>query len=75
MKKAKDYVNKLYVTNDGDPVSIHDSEENVLDIIKEAQQDAIKATILMCSQVHIEPEPTLQFITKQLFKELEDEES
>lgn len=48
MKKAEDYLDKLYITQDGEPTSVHDSTERVVDLIKQIQIDTIDETIKLC---------------------------
>ena len=40
MKTPEEYLQRLYITKDGEPESIHDSVENILDIFKQIQKDA-----------------------------------
>lgn len=51
MKKLKEYLESLYITKDGEPKSVHDSVENVLDVLKQIQLDAIEATCKRCAEV------------------------
>jgi hypothetical protein len=50
MKKPKEYLERLYITKDGEPESIHDSVENVLDVLKQIQLDAVEATCKRCAE-------------------------
>jgi hypothetical protein len=50
MKKLKEYLESLYITKDGEPESVHDSVENVLDVLKQIQLDAIEATCKRCAE-------------------------
>lgn len=40
MKTPEEYLKRIYITQDGEPESVHNSIENVLDTIKQAQKDA-----------------------------------
>ena len=42
MINAEEYLNLVYVTNDGYPDSVHDSVENVIDMIEKVQHDTIE---------------------------------
>lgn len=49
MKKTTEYLEKLYITQDGEPKSVHDSVENILDVFKQIQIDAIEETCRVCA--------------------------
>ena len=38
----EEYLNRLYITQDGEPESIHDSVENVSDVIEDACIDILE---------------------------------
>lgn len=50
MRKLKEYLESLYITKDGEPENVHDSVENVLDVLKQIQLDAIEATCKRCAE-------------------------
>lgn len=53
MKKTTEYLEKLYITQDGEPKSVHDSVENILDVFKQIQIDAIEETCRVCAEESI----------------------
>lgn len=50
MKEIEEYLKKLYITDDGEPNSIHDSVENVTNVIKQAQLDAWNESVKECAE-------------------------
>ena len=50
MKKTTEYLEKLYITQDGEPKSVHDSVENILDVFKQIQIETIETTCKRCAE-------------------------
>jgi len=50
MKKTTEYLERLYITQDGEPKSVHDSVENILDVFKQIQIETIETTCKRCAE-------------------------
>jgi len=73
MKTPQKYINCLYQTKDGEPISIHDSIENVIDVIEQAQieayNEAIESAVINAKVIRCEYNNPFSTITHLIDKQ------